>query len=62
MKDRVIVISSRAQKLIIATGLVILAVVGAVALLARPVEVFRDIVAPFEIDYTPNIFGGPAGL
>jgi hypothetical protein len=57
MRDRqlVIVISARLQKLLLATGLIILVLAGTVAILTHPVEVFRDIRTPFEIDYTSNI-------
>jgi len=45
----------RAIKITLVTVLIILAVGGTVAFLTRPVEVFRDIRTPFEIDFTENI-------
>jgi len=42
-------------KIALASALIILAVGGTVALLTRPIEVFRDIRTPFEVDFTENI-------
>jgi len=42
-------------KIVLVSALIILAVGGTVAFLTRPVELFRDIRTPFEIDFTENI-------
>jgi len=42
-------------KVALAVALIVLAVGGTVALLTGPVEVFRDIKTPFEVDFTENI-------
>jgi len=43
------------MKIVLAIALIMLAVGGTVAFLTRPVELFRDIRTPFEIDFTENI-------
>jgi len=43
------------MKIVLAGALIILAVGGAVVFLTRPVELFRDIRTPFEIDFAENI-------
>jgi len=43
------------MKIVLAIALMMLAVGGTVAFLTRPVELFRDIRTPFEIDFTENI-------
>jgi len=43
------------MKIVLAIALIMLAVGGTVAFLTRPVELFRDISTPFEIDFTENI-------
>lgn len=42
-------------KVALVVALIVLAVGGTVAFLTGPVEVFRDIRTPFEIDFTENI-------
>jgi len=42
-------------KIVLVTVLIILAVRGTVIFLTRPVEVFRDIRTPFEVDFSENI-------
>jgi len=42
-------------KILVVSALIILAVGGTAAFLTRPVELFRDIRTPFEIDFTENI-------
>ncbi len=42
-------------KIVSVSALIILAVGGTVAFLTHPVEVFRNIKTPFEIDFTENI-------
>jgi len=43
------------MKIVLAIALIVLTVGGTVAFLIRPVELFRDIRTPFEIDFTENI-------
>jgi len=42
-------------KIVLVSALIILAVGGTFAFLTRPVELFREIRTPFEIDFTENI-------
>jgi len=42
-------------KIVLASSLIILVVSSIVVFLTRPVEVFRDIRTPFEVDFTENI-------